>query len=607
MSSTRQIKELNAEQKVIVEAIPKSSNFVHSIVAGAGVGKTFVLVYLVEEILKQEPNSRILFLSFSRNARKVLQSRLGYVSQGSIDIRTFASFYLGVVYSCAGKRVPDRACMRLGYESLVIPKRFHLLTDDKEIIRILINTGIVRNKKDANTFLAAYKRLAWNKSLNEDQTEKLAHYAKYKSEKALFDFVDIEIIGHMLIKKGVFCLPRYGHIICDEAQDLKPLNIRTVDKMRGDTRLVFAGDPLQNIYGFQGACRDLENVLKQRFGEIQLYPLTISYRCTPRTAKVATNVAACLKKSKHHPLRTPEAVEAKGKVPVLISSPGWEALDECVEIVIKKTQIGYSYEDIVFLFRMFEHPEYQAYLRKLTGLLTKAEIPHYTKKDLDAYLYVAELLYSVMFFASKNARAMNMICDFHDLHKNKASTPCFEQFILEIEAGSQGSNSGERVDRALKLINSIDPTINVILEDINNKVLVTMMTSDFGLENYLTELEVLYSREKIYLGTIHSLKGGERDIVFIVGVNDTKFPLKEPSYVLDRTNDIRLLYTAITRSKKEIYFINCKSFRQNASPFLKKSITRKQLREWKMGYASTNKGVSNISLPVYGEDILPTC
>lgn len=71
--------------------------------------------------------------------------------------------------------------------------------------------------------------------------------------------------------------PRYPVVMVDEAQDLSPLNHKSLEKMYAG-RLIAVGDPHQAIYGFRGASHSSMSELKAKFN-MQELALSTSFRC----------------------------------------------------------------------------------------------------------------------------------------------------------------------------------------------------------------------------------------------------------------------------------------------------------------------------------------
>lgn len=114
-----------------------------------------------------------------------------------------------------------------------------------------------------------------------------------------------------------------------------------------------------------------------------------------------------------------------------------------------------------------------------------------------------------------------------------------------------------------------------------------------SLETWKVKLKQFFTRDRVAISTIHNFKGGERSVVFIVDAKNTTFPFKEPGFRENYEGSIRLLYTAITRAKHELYFINCLTVRGDTCDFLDESLEKGAIKEVTVGPAKTKQKVNN--------------
>lgn len=75
--------------------------------------------------------------------------------------------------------------------------------------------------------------------------------------------------------------PRYLKVMCDEVQDLSPINHVMLEKLATGARLICVGDPWQSIYGFRGAVQNGMEQLVAKFS-MQTLPLSVTFR-VPRS------------------------------------------------------------------------------------------------------------------------------------------------------------------------------------------------------------------------------------------------------------------------------------------------------------------------------------
>ncbi|MEK0415686.1 MAG: ATP-dependent helicase, partial [Actinomycetota bacterium] len=154
---------------------------------------------------------------------------------------------------------------------------------------------------------------------------------------------------------------RFQHLFVDEAQDMNPLQYALFDAIRGGREDVFVvGDPLQAIYGWNGADRMLFDTLPDIIGRTTVLTLPNNYRCSPHIVAAARHVAAQTKEPVHiratrttgEPVRVvsfaDEDAEAKGIADLLwnyaptAGANPWESVAVLVRTNNQTTLIGHA-------------------------------------------------------------------------------------------------------------------------------------------------------------------------------------------------------------------------------------------------------------------------
>src|SRR5690625_204750 len=220
-----------------------------AVIAGAGSGKTTVLIERINEILKENitPND-ILAITFTRKAASEMVER---IENKNVNIKTFDAF-----------------CYEL------------VLNEFKENIRIIerspfSESEITRfNNYDVNM----------KKGLKPQKYDK---YVIYKKENNLYDFNYIELIALDLIKKNNIT---FKYILIDEFQDTNELQYLIFKALiKNNTKTFIVGDPDQSIYGFRGA--DFKIIAKYiNDYDAKTLILSNNYRSTKEILNKANNL-----------------------------------------------------------------------------------------------------------------------------------------------------------------------------------------------------------------------------------------------------------------------------------------------------------------------------
>ena len=111
-------------------------------------------------------------------------------------------------------------------------------------------------------------------------------YEKLKKFRGVLDIGDLLVRATEEITRSVDYAGavhwRFRHLLVDEAQDMNPQQFAFLEALRGGRRDIFiVGDPLQSIYGWNGADPSLFDNLPETLGGATVVHLRNNYRCSP--------------------------------------------------------------------------------------------------------------------------------------------------------------------------------------------------------------------------------------------------------------------------------------------------------------------------------------
>ncbi|TSA53537.1 MAG: hypothetical protein D4R44_03490 [Actinobacteria bacterium] len=294
------LRGLDAQQHEAV-ITPPCSIVVH---AGAGSGKTRVLThriaYRVATGTAQPEN--ILAITFTREAAGEMRKRL--TSLG-VDRTKGASPTVGTFHAVAlsllrqrlidlGQPVPNivhnrtaLATAAAGTHRLASRPREILAEIDWAHARMIMPSDYAQMiKRLQRTPPAAAPEVA----------EIYKQYEQLKVKRQIVDLDDLlaRVVTDMRSDTGYAEAVRFRfrHLFVDEAQDMNPLQYALFDEIRGGRSDVFVvGDPLQAIYGWNGADRMLFDTLPDTLGTTTVLNLSNNYRSTPHIVHAARHLA----------------------------------------------------------------------------------------------------------------------------------------------------------------------------------------------------------------------------------------------------------------------------------------------------------------------------
>ena len=218
------------------------------IVGPPGTGKTSLLARQVEQWAEHVPPERIVLTSYTRAAAAVLAGRIAVPRENIATLHALA--YRGI-----GK--PPLA--ETGKLAALWNSQNHPVTWQIGGQSVDLEEGIMA-EQDRGLMLADYN--LYRATLREDSVawERCRYFAEeweaFKAETGSIDFQDMIDFGY---ERTDSCPGEPEVLILDEAQDLNPSQWRLIRKWGASptlSRFVVAGDPAQSIFGFVGAAPD---------------------------------------------------------------------------------------------------------------------------------------------------------------------------------------------------------------------------------------------------------------------------------------------------------------------------------------------------------------
>lgn len=287
--STSIIDPLNKEQKEAVSA-PLSNILV---IAGAGTGKTRVLVSRIAWLLQVEMllPREVLAVTFTNKAAREMRERIELIMGHSVDglwANTFHSFSLRILrnYAKQAGLLPDFTVLDTDNQKKLIKRilKEELNVDIKKYEPGMI-ADLISDFKENGLRFAAVASLAENINQKADPVLLKAYesYEKTCQRENLVDFPELILRVVELLQNNVgvreLLQHRFKQILVDEFQDTNALQFKLLKLLVGpDTDIMAVGDDDQSIYGWRGA--DSGNMQKfcDEFAPVTKIKLIENYR-----------------------------------------------------------------------------------------------------------------------------------------------------------------------------------------------------------------------------------------------------------------------------------------------------------------------------------------
>lgn len=314
------MKTLTAKQQAAVLHGLESTGGDAAILAGAGSGKTFVIVEKVAALVERlhVPEDKILVVTFTEKAAGEVQDRIGQRLAAASGVRasTIHGFAADV--------------LRAQGQAIGLPPDFRILNEfltNLEKARVVREKALERIEAEDPEILEAVGRFGFRKSLglflgllSEPPHRRTGsafpatlaalsdgYQARKKALNAL-DFDDLEARLLALLKADPAAFSKtWSWVIVDEFQDTSPLQweiLETLQKLSG-ARLVIVGDPRQSIYRFRGADPSLFLKVKGAFERSggRAFDLPENFRSAPEIVAFVNAVSEPLFAENYPPMK----------------------------------------------------------------------------------------------------------------------------------------------------------------------------------------------------------------------------------------------------------------------------------------------------------------
>ena len=535
--------ELTAVQEEVLASLESSV----LLIGQAGCGKTTTLTHAVTKLIEREvPASKLLVCTFTNKAANDIKERL----QRTTTVSTY-DLWLGTFHTL-GFRILCRHAERLNMSDEFIirePKdifrEMHLTVGKHRInavirfVETLKARGITPDKFQPQT--------AWEKSCHDAYQK----YQEYKKEKDLMDYDDLILYAIELLENNQDIRQHYqnlfDYIFVDELQDINPAQYKLINLIYKE-RIFLTGDEDQAIYGWRGAEREIMYRVPKDYRDIKIFQLNKSFRLAQGIIDIASNLMH------RESLMIPGP--QTGEVFVYAAKSEQDEADYIVREIKKLRKETFDYQDIVILSRM----NYLARLYEET--LAKSRVPHAliggpsfheradVKPIIDYFQILEETIREKGDFVTFLAKANNLIKI--PKRKQKRAAEIYEHHW-----------NNTKLLKPQKLIEDITDLTGIEGESITELHSMALSHRNQDLTGFLNELQLVqdldlvdWAKDVVKVMTIHSAKGLEFPVVFVVDLVEDIFPLtKKISSQKEVEEERRLCYVALTRAQRRLYLL----------------------------------------------------
>lgn len=582
------------------------------VTAGAGSGKTRLLTHRIAYLVNEKHINpyNILAITFTNKAANEMRERLENMipeSAGAMLISTFHSMCVRILrrfidrlsgytknFSIYGEDEKERIV-----KSIIKTKEY----EGEELFKSAV--WAISDAKNSGQTPEEYKSFNDYRENIDEICEIFAEYEKELKKNNALDYDDLLLVTYRLLKENSdalnYCQNRFRYIHVDEFQDTNTIQYELVRIMATGYGNIFAvGDEDQCIYGWRGA--DFHNIFNftEDFPDCRIYKLEQNYRSTK-------NILACANKLiKQNRTRLDKTLwtgnDDGEPIEFLRANSENEEASAVVNSIIGLVRSGrYKFSDIAVLMRL------NALSRSFEEKMLQYGIPHKIFggfkfferkeiKDLLAYLKLIsnpadnEALVRIINFPKRgigdgtvvqlrnySAVTGKSLFDICVNIESNADLPLavikkisgFSELLQELRQCKDSMNITDFVSHIISVLH-----LNVLyggdteesrdrlmhIEEFVASVKQFEENNEGGtLEDYLqmvslySDVEEMDGSDFVSIATVHSAKGLEFKVVYIVGMEEGIFPIIRMDAKDDEEEERRLFYVAITRARERLF------------------------------------------------------
>ncbi|GAA2243631.1 DNA helicase [Streptomyces ruber] len=521
------------------------------VLAGAGTGKTRAITHRIAYGVRAgilQPSS-VLAVTFTNRAAGEMRGRLRQLGASGVQARTFHSAALRQLQYFWPRAVG-------GPMPRIVDRKIQIVADAAAACRIRLDRNELRDvtaeiewSKVTQTVPGDYAAVAAERGRDapRDPAEIAKLYAAYedlKRDRALIDFEDVLLltVGILQDRRDVAEQVRaqYRHFVVDEYQDVSPLQQRLLELWLGERDdLCVVGDASQTIYSFTGATPDHLLDFRTRHPGATVVKLVRDYRSTPQVVRLANGLLAQARgRAAQHRL---ELVSQRAPGPEPVHT---EYGDEPAEAEGAASRIrdliasGVPASEIAVLFRTNSQSEIYE------QALADAGVP-YQLRGAERFFDRPEVrkASAALRAAARFGANDTLLDDTVDLPSQVRAVLSGEGWTSEPPAGSGAVR--ERWESLAALVNlaqdcaatSPGATLGDLVAELDERANAQHAPTVQG----------------VTLASLHSAKGLEWDVVFLVGVAEGMMPITYARTDEQIEEERRLLYVGVTRARERLH------------------------------------------------------
>ena len=611
---------LNDNQKIAV----KHNEGPMLVLAGPGSGKTTVIMYRIKNLIEfynVEPKN-ILVITFAKSTAEEMKNRflsMFNYKESNVFFGTFHAVFFKIIrriYNYTLDNILNENEKINIIKKIVYDLKITFENEEEFLQNISSEISLIKNELINLDFYEPINIAKY------DFFEIFNKYENIKIKMNKIDFDDMLVKCYEVLKSDnnicEFWKNQYKYILIDEFQDINKVQYECIKLLTNKKSNIFiVGDDDQSIYKFRGSRPEFLFSFPKDFYDCKKVVLNINYRSTEQIINLCNEI---IKQNSNRYIKNIIGTGKTYKTPLVVRP--FDTTEEAI-FIAKKIQIfqkNFDLEKIAIIYRtnMQARAIVDALMDYNIAYQFKDKIfniyEHWIVKDIKAYLTLAinkKENDSFLRIINKPKRYFSklLINDLKEKCDKSVSMIDFLYSMREIKSWQleklhelsfhlkqlQNKNTYDAIKYILKTINYQDYLHEYAsFKKIKSKGLIEIadeiLVSSKGHESILDYIEHIENmaieiknntRKKkedlfgVVLSTMHSSKGLEFDVVFVIGCIESVIPHEKSKLYEDIEEERRLFYVGLTRAKKILYLSIPKTkYEDNVEPsrFLKNLI-----------------------------------
>lgn len=572
--------------------------------AGPGSGKTTAMVHRIQYMVEKlhiTPMS-ILVITFTRASAKEMEERFYNLMGGSVKGCTFGTFHsvffsiLKTAYGYSSQNILLEEEKFNIIRELVRKQNLEFEDEDDVISSIISEISLLKGDMISPEYF--YSSCIGEETFRDIYKE----YSSYINRIGKLDFDDMMVYCYELLKERPDILKllqkRYQYILVDEFQDINKIQYEITKMLAApQNNLFIVGDDDQSIYGFRGSRPEIMLHFKDDYQNAAEILLDTNYRCSRNITEGA------LKLIQHNEIRFNKKIISKKDYMEPIHIHHLKNVSQEHSHILTKMEEyhkqGISFEDMAIITRT----NIQA--RTIVNTLMNYNIP-FQVRDVVPCIYDHFAVQNILDYirAAMGIRERSLFLKIINKPKRYISREMltdepfdFDKLKIKYKNKDWAIEKLEQMEYDLKVLSGLKPFAavhfirkaigydsyleeyceyrHIQVEEIYHtldeleemaKQYKTFSSWFEGIEKFKEEFKEKTKKNSkqikngVSITTMHSAKGLEYDVVFILEVNEEMCPYKKAKKPEEIEEERRMFYVAMTRAKTYLHIYEVKEY-----------------------------------------------